>query len=52
MNMKLDEFKSETFISIDTKLLTQNSNKYLSFSDQPSSDLIKCPLPKSPEKYS
>ena len=52
MNMRLDEFKSETVISVDTKLLTLNSNKPLSSYDQASSDLIKWLLLKSHEKYS
>ena len=50
--MRLNELKSETFISIDIKLSTLNSNKPSSYYDQPSADLIKCLLLKLPEKYS
>ena len=52
MKMKIDEYRSETSISVDMKLLTLNSNKHPSYYDQPSADLIKWPLIKSPEKYS
>ena len=34
------------------ELVTINSNKYPSSYDQPSDDIIKWPLLKSPEKYS
>ena len=50
--MKFYEYKYETSISNDMKLLTFNSNKYTSYYDQPSADLIKCLLLKLPEKYS
>ena len=49
--MRLDEFKSETVISIDMKLSNLNSNKPLSYYDKASVDLIKCPFLESPEKY-
>ena len=50
MNMRLDEFKSETFSSIDMNLSTINSNKYPYSYDQPSANLIKWSLLKSPGK--
>ena len=49
--MKRDELKYETLISIDIKLLTLSSNKYPSYYDQHSADLIKWPILKSPDKY-
>ena len=52
MKIKMDEYKSETSSYIDMKLLTLNSNKSPTYYDQPSSDLIKLSLLKSPEKYS
>ena len=51
MNTRLDELKCETFISIDIKLSTINQNKSPFSHEKPSSDLIKWPLFKSPEKY-
>ena len=52
MKIKMYEYKSETSSYIDMKLLTLNSNKYPSYYDQPSSNIIKLSLLKSPEKYS
>ena len=49
--MRLNEFKNETVISIDMKLSTLNSNKLAYSYDQPSADLIKWTLLKSPGKY-
>ena len=46
MNMRLDEFKSETVSSFDMKLSAITSNKPSSSYDQPSTDLINWPLPK------
>ena len=51
MNMRPTEFKSGTVSSIDIKLSVLNKNKSPSSYDQPSADLIKCPLLKSLEKY-
>ena len=51
LKMKLDEYKSETYISIDIKMLTLNSNKYPSSYYQPSDDLIKWLIIKSPEIF-
>ena len=51
MNMRLNEFKSETFSSFEMKLPALTSNKPYSKYDQRSDDLIKCTLLKSPEKY-
>ena len=51
LKMIPDEYKSETSIYIDIKLLTLNSNKYRSSYDQPSVDLIRWTLLKSTEKY-
>ena len=50
--MRLNEFKSETVSSIYMKLSALSSNKPSSSYDQPSSDIIKWTLLKSPEKYS
>ena len=50
MNIRLDEFKSETFISIEMKISTINSNKYPFYYYQPSADIVKFPLLKSSEK--
>ena len=50
--MKFYEYKYETSISNDMKLLTFNSNKYTSYYDQPSADIIKWIPLKSPEKHS
>ena len=47
--MRLDKFESETVIFIDIKLTTLNSIKPPSYYDQPSDNLIKLPLRKSPE---
>ena len=52
MKIKMDEYKSETSSYIDMKLLTLNSNKSPTYYDQPSSDLIKLSLTRSPEIYS
>ena len=41
MNLRLDEFKSETTNSIDRKLSTLNSNKHPSSNKQTSSDITK-----------
>ena len=41
LKMKIDKYKAETSSSIGTKLLALNSNKYISYYDQPSSNLIK-----------
>ena len=52
MNMRLDELKSETVISIGMEISDLSSNKpYFSY-NQPLTDIIKCPLLKSLEKYS
>ena len=50
--MKFYEYKYEKSISNDMKLLTFNSNKYTSYYDQPSADIIKWIPLKSPEKHS
>ena len=50
MNMRLDEFKSETVSFFNTKLPTHTSNKPSSSYDQPYADLIKLPLLKSSKK--
>ena len=50
LKMEMDRDKSETPLSIDIKLLTLNSNKFTSYYNQPSSDLIKWPLLKTPKK--
>ena len=49
---RFDKLKAEASISIDMKVYDLNSNKYLSSYNQPSADLIKCTLLKSPERYS
>ena len=49
INMRIDEFKSETVISFDMKISALTSNKHSYSYDQPSSDLIKWTLLKSPE---
>ena len=51
MNMILDELKSETIFYLGMKLSALNSTKPSSSYDLPPSDIIKCPLLKSPEKY-
>ena len=50
--MNSGEFRSKVSSSIEMKLLTLNSNKYPSSYGQPSADIIKWPLLKSPEKHS
>ena len=52
INMRLNEFKSETVSAIDMKLSILNSNKFTSSYNQPSADLIKWTLLKLPGKYS
>ena len=47
-----DEFKAEASSSIDMKYYALNTYKSPSSYDQPSADLIKWPLLRSPEKYS
>ena len=44
MNMRFNEFKSETVISIDMKLFALSSNKPSYSHEQPSSCLVKLPL--------
>ena len=51
MNMRLDEFKYETVISIDMKLSDLSSHKPSYSYDRPSADCIKWPLLKSPRKH-
>ena len=46
MNMRLDELKYETVVSIDTKLPALSLNKPSSYYDQPLADLIKLTLLK------
>ena len=48
-NNILDKFQSKATISIDMKASDINSNRYPSSYDQPSADIIKCPLLKSPD---
>ena len=50
INMRLDGFKYETVRSFDIKLPAITLNKLSSYYDQPSCDLIKWSLLKSPEK--
>ena len=52
MDMRLYELKCDTVISLDMKLSSLTSNKPSCSYDQPSSDLIKWSLPKSPGKHS
>ena len=58
-DMILDESKTEiksdtikTYSSFNMKLSALTSNKHFSYHDQPSNDIIKRPLLKSPEKSS
>ena len=52
MNMGLNEFKYETVISPNMKLLFLTSNKSSYSYDQLYADLIKWPILESPEKFS
>ena len=50
--MKLDKFKPRAYSSIDMKAFSLNSKKSTSSYDQPSADIIKWPLLKSPYFHS
>ena len=52
LKIKFDEYKAETYIVIYMKLLTLNSKTFTSYHGQNSVYLIKCPLLRSPDKYS
>ena len=50
--MNIDEFKSKLSISINKTFSTLNPNNSPSYYNQPSDDIIKCPLLKSPDYHS
>ena len=52
LKKNFEKFKSKASSSMDMKPYALNSNKYPSSYDQPSSDLIKLPLLKSPTFHS
>ena len=52
IDTNIDEFKAESSSSINKKLSPLNSNKYTSYYNQPSADINKWPLLKSPYFHS